>query len=89
MTVSLNLTGAPVEIRALIDEGKPMEPGIARFAPASGSTSFSFTFVDTVGPFEASDGHAYDVQWASPTSGSVTLHRADVLVQYRDPGTCS
>jgi hypothetical protein len=87
VTVSVNVTGAPLDVRAVIDSGKPMEPRIAHFDPA-GTTSFSYTFVDSVGPFEASNGHTYSVQWRSPTGGSVTLRRADMLVQYRDPHTC-
>jgi len=56
-----------------------MQPGAVRVQPGSSS----YTFVTNVGPFEASDGHAYDVQWRSPTGHKVTLQKGDVLVQYR------
>jgi hypothetical protein len=84
VTVSLSVIGGPVGVRVLVDDGGAMQPGAVRVQPGSSS----YTFVSNVGPFEASDGHAYDVQWRSPTGHEVTLQKGDVLVQYRDPGTC-
>jgi hypothetical protein len=84
VTVSLSVVGGPVGIRVLVDDGGAMQPGAVRVQPGASS----FTFVSTVGTFEGSDGHAYDVQWRSPTGHMVTLKKGDVLVQYRDPHTC-
>lgn len=84
VTVSLSVVGGPIGIRVLVDDGGAMQPGAVRVQPGSSS----YTFVSSVGPFEASDGHAYDVQWRSPTGHTVTLRKGDVLVQYRDPSTC-
>jgi len=84
VTVSLSVVGGPIGVRVLVDDGGAMQPGTVRVQPGSSS----YTFVSRVGPFEASDGHAYDVQWRSPTGHKVTLQKGDVLVQYRDPRTC-
>jgi hypothetical protein len=75
-SVSVTVSGAPVEFRVIIDSvtEAPMKPGPARFVP-SGSESFSYDFVGRTGPFEADDSHAFNVQWRSPTGGAVTLRR--------------
>jgi hypothetical protein len=88
VTVSMRLTGGPVDLRVLVDnvsEGAGiLRPGAVRFRPGASS----FTFVGRVGPFEASDGHSFDVQWRSPTGQRVISRKATVVAQYRDPSTC-
>ena len=88
VTVSMRLTGGPVGLRVLVDnvsEGAGiLRPGAVRFRPGASS----FTFVGRVGPFEASDGHSFDVQWRSPTGQRVISSKATVVAQYRDPSTC-
>jgi hypothetical protein len=75
-SVSVTVSGAPVEFRVIIDgvPEAPMKPGPARFVP-SGTESFSYDFVGRTAPFEADDSHAFNVQWRSPTGGNVTLRR--------------
>jgi hypothetical protein len=84
VTVSMRLTGGPADLRVLIDSGGALHPGAVRFRPGASS----FTFVGRVRPFEASDGHSFDVQWRSPTGQRVTSGKATVVAQYRDPSTC-
>ena len=88
VTVSMSLTGGPADLRVLVDnvsEGVGiLRPGAVRFGPGASS----FTFVGRVAPFEASDGHSFDVQWRSPTGQRVTARKATVVAQYRDPSTC-
>ena len=84
VTVSMKLLGGPVDLQMLVDDGARLRPGSVRF----GRGASSFTFVGSVSPFEASDGHSFDVQWRSPTGERVTSNKATVVAQYRDPGTC-
>jgi hypothetical protein len=88
VTVSMKLVRGPVDLRVLSDgvaEGQGIfRPGVVRFGPGASS----FTFVGSVAPFEAEDGHSFDVQWRSPTGERVTSRKATVVAQYRDPGTC-
>jgi hypothetical protein len=89
-TVTVVVTGARAGFRVLIDGGAILQPGQA-FNQATGaggnSDMFSFTFVTNASTFEASDSHAFTVQWRS-TGGSTTLQSGSLLVQYGDPGTC-
>jgi hypothetical protein len=75
-TVSVNVRGAPVLFRVIIDgvPEAPMRPGSARFVP-DGTESFSYSFVARTAPFEADDTHRFNVQWRSPTGSTVTLQR--------------
>jgi hypothetical protein len=82
VSLSLNLRGAPVLFRVVLDGGAVLEPGPARFVPGAGSETFAATFVGHAGTFEGSDGHALEVQWRSPTGGVVTLDRAVANVLY-------
>lgn len=88
VTVSLTLAGGLVDVRVLMDnvaEGAGiLRPGPVRFRPGASS----FTFVGQVSPFEAEDGHSFNVQWRSPTGDRVVAKKATVVAQYRDPGTC-
>ncbi|MEZ5098438.1 MAG: hypothetical protein R3C15_01215 [Thermoleophilia bacterium] len=82
-TVSLVLTGAPADVRVRLNDATTVKPGSVRFDPGSGTTGFSFTFVQPV-----SNGiQSFDVQWRSPTGGAVTLARGDLNVLFED-GTC-
>ena len=82
-TVSVELNGAPAGFQVRIDGGGTMSPGAIRFVPAGPHDSFSFTFVQNVGPFEANDNHSFDVEWRSPTGAATTLERGTFNLQYQ------
>jgi hypothetical protein len=87
-TISVVVSGAPVNFRVLADGIPPlMSPGASHFDPGAGTTSFSFTFVGRMGTFEGSDGHLFDVQWRSPGGGAVTLQRANLNLLFGS-GSC-
>ena len=81
-TLSVELNGAPAGFQIRIDGGGTMQPGAVRLVPAGPHDSFSFTFVNSVGPFEADDHHSFDVEWRSPTGAATTLERGTVNLQY-------
>jgi len=54
-----------------------------RLVPAGPHDSFSFTFVNSVGPFEANDNHSFDVEWRSPTGAATTLERGTFNLRYQ------
>lgn len=84
VTVSVETDGArPVGLRVLVDDGATVQPGPVRLVPAGQHDSESFTFVASVGTFEANDNHVLDVQWRSPAGGTVTLERGSVVAQYQ------
>jgi len=82
-TLSVELNGAPAGFQIRIDGGGTMSPGAVRFVPAGPHDSFSFTFVQNVGPFEANDNHSFDVEWRSPTGAATTLERGTFNLQYQ------
>jgi hypothetical protein len=88
-TASVNVAGAPALFRVQVDTAAVFHPGAARFNPPPGGVieSFSYTFVDSVGTFEGSDGHAISLQWRSVTGGRVTMTRGDVNLIFQS-GTC-
>ena len=81
-TLSVQLTGAPAGFQIRLDGGGTMQPGAIRFVPAGAHDSFSFAFMNTVGPFEADDHHSFDVEWRSPTGAATTLDRGTFNLQY-------
>jgi hypothetical protein len=81
-TLSVQLNGAPAGFQIRVDAGGTMQPGAIRLVPAGAHDSFSFTFVNSVGPFEADDRHLFDVEWRSPTGAATTLERGTVNLQY-------
>jgi hypothetical protein len=89
-TVTVVVTGARAGFRVLIDGGAILQPGQAFNQGTNNgadTTMYSFTFETNASTFEASDSHAFTVQWRS-TGGSTTLQSGSLLVQYGDPGTC-
>jgi hypothetical protein len=82
-TLSVELNGAPAGFQIRIDGGGTMQPGAVRFVPAGPHDSFSFTFTNSVGPFEANDHHEFDVEWRSPTGAPSTLERGTFNLQYQ------
>ena len=80
--LSVELNGAPASFQIRVDGGGTMQPGAIRFVPAGPHDSFSFTFVNSVGPFEADDHHGFDVEWRSPSGAATTLERGTVNLQY-------
>lgn len=81
--LSVELNGAPASFQVRVDGGGTMAPGAVRFVPAGPHDSFSFTFVRSVGPFEANDHHSFDVEWRSPTGAATTLERGTFNLQYQ------
>jgi hypothetical protein len=82
-TLSVELNGAPAGFQIRVDGGGTMSPGGVRFVPAGPHDSASFTFIEGVGPFEANDNHAFDVEWRSPTGAATTLERGTFNLQYQ------
>jgi hypothetical protein len=82
-TLSVELNGAPARFQVRVDGGGTMAPGSIRFVPAGPHDSFSFTFVQSVGPFEANDNHGFEVEWRSPTGAATTLERGTFNLQYQ------
>ena len=80
-TLSVNVEGGPIRFRVLQDGGPVMKPGAARFTPGAGVHSFSYTFVNNTGPFEANDNHSFEVQWRSEGT-PVTLTAGDLNLQF-------
>jgi hypothetical protein len=81
--LSVELNGGPASFRIRFDGGPVMQPGAVRFNLAGPHDSFSFNFLANVTTFEASDVHAFDVEWRSPTGQSTTLERGTVNLQYQ------
>jgi hypothetical protein len=82
-TLSAELNGAPAGFQIRIDGAGTMQPGAVRLVPAGPHDSFSFTFVNSVAPFEANDNHSFDVEWRSPTGTATTLERGTFNLQYQ------
>jgi hypothetical protein len=82
-SLSVQLRGAPAGFQIRVDGGGLMEPGAVRFVPAGPLDSFSFIFVQSVGPFEANDHHSFDVEWRSPTGAATTLVQGTFNLQYQ------
>jgi hypothetical protein len=51
-----------------------MHPGETHFDDAGGTTSFGFSFADTVAPVGGKDLHSISMQWRSPTGVPVTMN---------------
>ncbi len=82
-TLSVQLDGGMIGMQIRQDGGGLMQPGAVRFIPAGAQDSFSFTFVQNTGPFEANDHHSYDVEWRSVTGAPVKLIKGDLNLQYQ------
>jgi hypothetical protein len=87
-TVSVNLSGGSALFRVQVDSGAIFAPGAARFTPpGTGVESFSYTFVNSLGTFEGSDGHFISVQWRSATGAPVSMGRGALNLIFQ-AGTC-
>lgn len=84
ITVSLDVVGGPVEVR-VIDDGRPLKPSKARFAPGPGDTSRSFTFV-TPGS-RLLTCHDLTVQWRSVDGSEVRSRTGSLSVLHDRPET--
>jgi hypothetical protein len=80
--LSVELHGSAAGFQIRVDGGAVMHPGAVRFIPSAPHQSFSFTFVQSVAPFEANDHHVFDVEWRSPTGRRTTLEKATLNLQY-------
>jgi hypothetical protein len=87
-TLSVNLTGSRARFRIVGEQGNVIQPGAAEFAP-NGVESFSYTFVTSVGTFEADDRHTLQVQWRSVTGAAVSLRRGELNVLYERGSLCT
>ncbi len=85
---TVDVTGAPVQIRILQDSGPTMDPGRARFNPGAGTTTFAYNAVNNTGTFEGLDDHAFELQWRSPTGNRVELHSASMNLLF-ERGDCT
>jgi hypothetical protein len=85
-TLSVTVTGAPVQFRLLIDAVPAVAPGKVFFNPTRRQRSFSFTFLSGSGTFEGSDAHNFTAQWRSPTGRRTTLHGATLNLVYEKGG---
>jgi hypothetical protein len=88
-TVSVTAKGAPFSLLVRVDNGPTLQPGPVRFAGSgAATTSASYTWVGGVGPFEASDGHSFAVQWRSVTGGQVIMRKATFDLLFQDGTQC-
>jgi hypothetical protein len=87
VTLSVNLTGGRARFRVVGEQGNVIQPGAAEFAP-TGVESFSYTFVTSVGTFEADDRHSLQVQWRSLTGAAVSMRRGEINVLYERGALC-
>lgn len=87
-TLSVQLRGAPAGFQIRVDGGGLMQPGAIRFVPAGDHASMSFTFVSSVGTFEANDRHDFVVEWRSANGAATTLERGTLNLQYQRGTHC-
>ncbi|MEA2486317.1 MAG: hypothetical protein QOD46_1428 [Actinomycetota bacterium] len=88
-TLSVTLTGAPVQFRVLADAVPAVSPHKVYFDPTRRQRSFSFTFLSSSSTFEGSDAHNFTVQWRSPTGKKATLHAGTLNLVYQKGGGSS
>ena len=94
VTVSAQLTGAPVEFRLRAtnvgDQTTTSRPGRVRFVPdGGGADAFTFQWIEPNGTAAV---HVDDLQleWRSPTGQPVTMDRGDLSVLYEtEAGACT
>jgi hypothetical protein len=85
--VSVTAEGAPFALTVRLDNGPQLRPGVVPFAGGR-KDSTAYTWIRSVGPFEANDNHLFSVQWKSMTGGPVTLHKATVDLLYKKGTQC-
>lgn len=88
-TLSVTVTGAPVQFRVLIDAVPAVSPHKVYFDPTTYQRSFSSTFLTRSGTFEGSDAHSFNVQWRSPTGRGATLHGGTLNLLFQKGGGSS
>ena len=96
MTINVSgvFKGAPIELQVVdtsVGGSFAQPPGPAFLTPPGGSAvaPFSFTWVDPGAPAE--HFHTLDVQWKVTSSGTATMTRGDVTVNFQNgngSGTC-
>ena len=84
--VSVTVSGAPVDVRVLVDDTKPIRPGAVHFDPSAGTTSFSYTFAWAFFP---AGGHGLDVQWRSPTGQPAHLSKGTIVATFEQAPSCT
>jgi hypothetical protein len=80
VTVSGLIRGGKAELR-MLDAGHPMQAGPVVAQPATGGSSFSYTFTR----FAATSpkcGRSLRLQWRSPSKRTLRLSRANIVVTY-------
>jgi hypothetical protein len=88
VVLRVDLRGAPVRFRVLMDSAPAFQPGPARFVPGPDSRTFAASFVGSAGTFEGSDRHALEVQWRSPSGRQVTLDNGLTTVLFQQGASC-
>ena len=88
-TLSVTVSGAPVQFRILSDDAPIVSPGRVYFNPTHRQRSFSFTFLTSSSTFEGSDSHHFSAQWRSPTGRRVDLRGGTLNVVYQRGGGSS
>jgi hypothetical protein len=88
-TLSVTVTGGPVQFRVLADAVPAIAPHKVFFDPTRRQRSFSFTFLSSTSTFEGSDAHNFAVQWRSPTGDRATLHAGTLNLVYQKGGGSS
>jgi hypothetical protein len=86
-TLSLRLSGAPVVLRIKgVDNAGTffLQPGNIGLSP-TGTTPFSFTWVDHVGTNAFT---TFSAQWKTPSGGTTTAKAGDLLLQYQQGTAC-
>ena len=85
LTVSATVSGAPVEVRVILNEERVMHPGPVTFAPNGSADSFSYVFVDER---PGAGHHDVDVHFRSLTGKSARLSKGTMLALYHLPPMC-
>jgi hypothetical protein len=88
-TLSVTVTGAPVQFRILADDVPTVSPGKVYFDPTHKQRSFSYTFLAFSSTFEGSDAHSFKAQWRSSTGDRANLHGATLNLVYQRGGGSS
>ena len=88
VAVSVDVRGAPVQVKILQDSGPTLQPGRARFDPDGTTSSFAYNFVGNTGTFEGLDDHVFELQWRSPTGNRAELRSASMNLLF-EKGDCT
>ncbi len=83
-TVSVDASGGPMALQVHLDDGALLAPGAVTFAPGSGGSLASFTFLTSVSAFEGYDTHLFQVEWRSTTGTATTVRSGTMNLLYQE-----